>query len=950
MGIADLFRPNWKHSNPRVRATAIKSLDVDQVATLLEVADTDPDEELRLLALERIQDAEALEHYAERCESPEIADAARRRADELWMSAATQDEDAESAESALSRVSGEEALAEVVRRSRLDAIQRLALERMQDPRVLAEVVKQVKDRKLANQALSQIDDCATLRGIVLEEQRRDLASAALDRIDDPESLKLISQRAKVKAIRTRAKRKLEEQEAPSAEEEAAALVEKKRHARLVQILRRVEKVTQSADWDRASAQLAELRSDWADLSREWREPDDKLVERFETLCRGFELRHEQVESMRAERQDAVEEHREDREARDALLEEILGLEGEDVAEPLAALTERWEALGPIPELYTAEYRGRFDTAVRQVQRRAEREEDRADREAAYEALLAAATESLSEERVSDIRKAFSEHRKDWRRLEKKYGRDDAFAGRFEALLVQVREHEADERAAKDRRREDNLERLKGLLAKAEAAVTGDSVVKVDRILKDVRAVVKKPGPVPEKSDWLELKPQFQAVRDQLVVHLRELRDADGWKRWANTSQQEQLIADVEALAEVDDLAEVAKRLRRAQATWKKLGPGSRKKGDELWQKFKSTCDQVHARCEVYFLEQDRSRQENLEKKTALCEQVEALQDSEQWAETTERIKALQAEWKETGPVPRKQSDDIWKRFRGACDHFFDRRKVAYKEQDSQRQENLDKKLVLCERAEALQDSEEWAETTERIKALQAEWKAIGPVPRKKSDAIWKRFRGACDHFFDRRKDFHDEGRGENLAQRKALLDELTRMLDDPSHGSEAVASRCVEAWDRWKSLRPVPSTEEAPTQERLTAVLARAMESHKAAFLGSVLDPMLTSQKMESLCTKAEALAEKASESQGAPSAEEIDPQDAEAMAEKLKEALAASAFREDSLKEVAQQLGEQLGQLKRAWDVLPPLPGEEGKTFRERFAVAYKQARSVVRTHEGGR
>lgn len=948
MGIADLFRPNWKHSSHSVRAAAVKNMDADRVDTLLEIAETDPDADIRNLALERVQDAEALEAFADRVSDKPLAVTARERADTLWMSAATQDDDVGVAESALARVSGEAALSDVVRRSKLDAIRRLALERMQDPRSLAEVVKNVKDRELANLALSQIQDQAILRGLVLEEQRRDIAASALDRIEDAESLKLLAQRAKVKAIQTKARRKLDALKAPSEEEKAAALEQKKLHARIVQVLRRVEKVVRSTDWDRAAQQLDELRRDWDTLCGQWTDPEQKLVERFETLTKGFELRHEQVTTLREARAEpvvapeAVDEHREDRAARDAVLERVIALDGDDAQEQLEELQKEWEALGPIPDAYQAEYAGRFDTARRQVQRSQDREQDRAAREAAFEELLGEATASLSLERTGDLRKAFAMHRRDWRQAEKRFGRDDAFAGRFEALEVQVRERENDERAAQESRRQENLEGLQRLLSKAQEVADQRSLAKVDRALRDIRLALKKPGPVPQKSDWNDLKPQFQEVRDRLVVLLRELRDADGWKRWANTSQQEQLIAEAEALMEVEELAEVAKRLRAAQAAWKKLGPGSRKKGDELWQKFKTTCDQVHARCEVYFQEQDQARQEALEKKTALCEQVEALQDSEEWAETAERIKALQAEWKESGPVPRKLSDAIWKRFRGACDHFFERRKVAFKEQDAQREQNLEKKLALCERAEALRDSDQWDETTAKIKALQAEWKAIGPVPRRKSDAIWSRFRGTCDHFFERRKDYQDEGRSENLAKRKELLDELARLLD-AGEDAAADASKFVEAWDKWKTLSPVPSAEEAPTQERFRVVLSRAMETLRAGFLGTVLDPMLTSQKMESLCSKAEALAAEVDEANGDTEAEAIDPQDAEAMAAKLKEALAASAFRKEFQQEDAQRIAEQGSQLKRSWDRLAPLPGEESEQLTARFEKAYTKLKKAA-------
>jgi hypothetical protein len=952
MGIADLFRPNWKHSKRSVRLAAVKDLDPTEVPTLLDIAETDPDPELRELALTRIEDAEALEAFAERVgdADADLANTARQRADELWMTAATQGEDPDAAESALARVSGEEALSDVVRRSPLEPIQRLALERMQDPRSLAEVVKHTRDQELASLALSQIEDCGILRGLVLEEPRREIAGLALDRIEDPESLKLVSHRAKVKAIRTRAKRKLEQQQAPDEEEQAAALADKKRHAQRVQLLRQMEEATRSTDWAEATGRLEALRREWEALSAEGKAPTTKLQERLDSLIKGFELRREQaveVLAARAQRDEVAQEHRADREAREGLLQRILAVEGgeEDPEAALERLEAEWESLGPTPEPYRAEFAGRFDTACRQARRHKERAEERAEREAAFEALLAEAEETLSFDKLGAMRKAFDEHRRSWQRLEKRYGRDEALHGRFEALRVRLREHEADAKAARQQRQQENLERVQSLVSRAEEGTQLKSIPKLDRLLKDVRATLKKPGPLPDKAHWNELKPRLQQARDALVIHLRELREQEDWKRWSNTSRQEKLLQEAEALAEVEDLAEVARRLKRVQADWKKLGPGSRKRSDELWKRFKATCDAAHERCAEYFEQQDRQRQDNLQKKTALCEQAEALQDSDQFKETAERLKAMQAEWKSIGPVPRKQSDAIWKRFRAACDHFFERRKEAFRAQDAQREENLQKKTELCERAEALQGSDDWDETANQLKGLQAEWKATGPVPRKQSDAIWKRFRTACDHFFERRKDYLDEGRREHLARRQELLQELTERLEQADAASAAeVAARFVEAWGAWSGLSPVPADQEGPTRKTLLELTARAVQEHRAAFLGTVLDPMLTAQKMESLCDKAEALVAETEERVGGPRGDDVDPQDAEAMAAKLKEALAASAFREEFQQEDAQRLTDELQKLEQAWSRLPPLPGPDAESLGERFQRACARTREITR------
>jgi len=168
------------------------------------------------------------------------------------------------------------------------------------------------------------------------------------------------------------------------------------------------------------------------------------------------------------------------------------------------------------------------------------------------------------------------------------------------------------------------------------------------------------GELPTRAARQQLSDRFQSAREQLFTKIQELREAEEWKRWSMVPKLEELCAKVEGLAADENLKNVSQELKRAQAAWKKVGAAPRDKGEELWKRFKQACDAAYARCQTYFAEADQEREQNLKQKLELCEQVERLADSTEWEQTAAAIKELQARWKTIGPVPRAQSDAIWR--------------------------------------------------------------------------------------------------------------------------------------------------------------------------------------------------------------------------------------------------------------------------------------------------
>ena len=192
---------------------------------------------------------------------------------------------------------------------------------------------------------------------------------------------------------------------------------------------------------------------------------------------------------------------------------------------------------------------------------------------------------------------------------------------------------------------------------------------------------------------------------------------------------------------------MARRIRELQEQWRQAADVPRAQGEALWRRFKAVHDELWTRCEAHFAAQAGVRAENLAKKVVLCERAEALADSTNWLATADAIKGLQAEWKTIGAVTRGQEKAIWERFRAACDRFFTRRQEDLAKRKTLWNENFAKKEALCLAVEALSTSTDWDRAAAEIRRLQNEWKAIGPVKKSRSEAIWQRFRAGVRRVF-----------------------------------------------------------------------------------------------------------------------------------------------------------------------------------------------------------
>ena len=319
------------------------------------------------------------------------------------------------------------------------------------------------------------------------------------------------------------------------------------------------------------------------------------------------------------------------------------------------------------------------------------------------------------------------------------------------------------------------------------------------------------GQVPAQS-YRNLNETYQLYVEQfydMVKINRELRDLDFKK---NLEAKEQFCEMAEKLAENPNVIEAFKELQKLHEQWKEFGPVAKEFRDSIWERFKVATSVVNKKYQAFFEGVKEQQAENLQKKTVLCEKVEEIAEREvassnEWNAFSKEIEDIQKEWKTIGFASKKENQKIYDRFRAACDKFYGRKREFYTDYKDSINTNLEKKVAICEAAEALKTSTEWKKATDQFINLQKQWKEIGAVPRKKSEQLWKRFRAACDEFFaerDKNAKLENDFYG-NLKAKQRLVEEIKAYV---SAGDEAADREAMQEFQkRWQAIGFVPFKE-----------------------------------------------------------------------------------------------------------------------------------------------
>ena len=392
---------------------------------------------------------------------------------------------------------------------------------------------------------------------------------------------------------------------------------------------------------------------------------------------------------------------------------------------------------------------------------------------------------------------------------------DALEERFLSVSQKIREYH-------QRKREE----LENLMA--------ENLQKKQALLEELKKLIEEDRPLKQTYDdftrltetWREIKPIARAESNNLWQNYHflvekffdkvrinnELRELDYKK---NLEEKLQLCEKAENLLLEESISKASKELHELHDRWKEIGPVVAEKKDEIWERFKAASDAISQKRKDYYDRMQAELEQNLLAKKALCEKAEALLaerrgTAKDWNAGTDQVEELMKLWKSVGRAPRADNDAVWERFRGSLNTFFETKKEFYRKMRDEQADNFNQKVDLCAQAENIaQQRTDFKAATADLLKLQQQWKEIGPVPYRLSDKIWKRFRAACDEFFQKKSAYYDSMRASesaNLAAKENLVQEAKNLSVD---SRDALLAAVKELQRKWTEIGHVPMKEKA---------------------------------------------------------------------------------------------------------------------------------------------
>jgi len=930
--------PAWRHSDPEVRAAAVRELSDDSLHVLESVARNDTDARVRRAAVKRIDDPELLLAIAKGDTDDGIRSLATARAEDLLVQRALSHPALDECLTALGHLTRSMHRVTVATRAAHAEVRQAALASLTDERALADVARRSGDPEIGQAALERVRDAALLHRIAAGEAAPEVALSALAQIQDPDRILALAEDPQAqKAVRKRARAMLVDVLADDHPTRVAA-----RHDRQLQLCDVVERLIDS----RADTNLTLLR----DAQREWQglsaqtPPDVALEERFQRACTAVRDAIERAALHDAEegRREAAQRQRLD--IRRQLCERVDALQGEEAGEGLAAARAAWQEVGPIESTAEVEWQTRFTLAIERCEQRHQRWAVRHTFQSQIEELVREA------EKLVELRnpKAAARQRlaleKRWEQLAaspagvKWLGDERGQQRRFREAGEALAKQEETMRAERQQRESDVRAQVTALCHHLEQLAQADPITPAvaERGLETATEAQEHLRALPA-AEREGLRQRLVAARLAVVQRLDQREVSEDWKRWANAEVQQKLIEQAETLLAAGDARAMLRELGRLDQEWKRFAVAPRQQSQALWNRFRRVRRELRRKSSAYLAE-------NLAQKEALCVAVEKLADSTDWSAAAATIRTLQEEWKRIGPVRQQMSAAVFERFRAPANRFFERHREWRLARKAQHTEMLGRMQSLCEAAEALVGSNDWDTAVAEMKRLQQDaertWgRRPAPRPSKsealpKSEMLRQRFRTACDQFFDRYRRRGDLALEATLTAAEKVLSDLEALppaLTGPEPmGVSQLAERLTERLGEWTRITGIPPARARAFSQRLQAACDAIEQVCPEGLDANDFDAATNIPQREKLCVRLERLATSL--------ATEIPEPETNDLAMRLKLALAAKTIGGQATPPQQQKLNEAreaAARLQDKWQRLGPLFGPRARALAIRFERA---------------
>lgn len=808
--ILSAFRkPKWQHRDAAVRLAAVQELGGADQEILASLAREDQDREVRLAAIARLSDHRVLGELAGA--GAETGSAAAHRRDQLFHAAILAVADLDSCRSMLADLGSQELLADLAVRAEQPAVRLAAVERLTDQDLLA--------------------------GVLEQKCGRETAAAALARIDREDLLKRLQDTAAGKTARRQAGEKLAAQVAASSPPDPNLAVT----ARLHELAAEAASLGGLVILDKAEDQLDRLRAEWRELDPGNQHP---AAAAFAASCADLVSRLGEVRQRRAAEEAKAARYEEQQARLEELclsVEKLTCSAAPEAAAEVRSAEAQWRTALTGEIAPSSALAKRFEQAVSAFHRTREKV---AEEQAALTALTRRLDQAAAFAAAGETDQAagvLSRIEQELGEIKFKHLPAGPLQQRSRELALALAE-------VREERLRENLARRRELCERAAALLTAANLQQAETQSRELRQAWQR-LPLLAAPETESLVTAFQESLERFAEKLHHFQHERDWQLWANLTLKQELLKKVEGLGEITDLGQVLATIKEAQVAWKAIGPVPPRLSQKLWERFQAACNLHYQRCAPYLEEQKIAQAAGMTRKEELCRQAEELAESEAWQKTAEAIKVLQNEWKSLPVGPRQRENQLFLRFRKACNHFFERRHAHYESGDEGRRRNLQEKERLCEEVEKIAAAPQWNDAG-RIRNLQGQWKKIGPAPREQNDAVWERFRAACDRYYA----WLEAERLNNLRRKEELCREVEEILAaiTPETVLKEVSGRLVELQQQWKEIGPVPQEQSDAIWQRFNGPCDEFFKDRHRQFEEAEKERRLNLEKKEELMRRAE--------------------------------------------------------------------------------------------------